>query len=93
MLKVRALLELYKIRKTPFITGYRPIFDFNLENRIDGQITLLDRKEFSPGDIAEVEILFIKEKFSESLIVGNNFTFAEAIQPLGKGAILEILRD
>ena len=51
MIRIIASIRLYKDgRRTPFYSGYRPLFDFIEETKTSGQITLLDREAFYPGD-------------------------------------------
>jgi translation elongation factor EF-Tu-like GTPase len=51
MIRIKAVIKLYNDgRKTPFTSGYRPLFDFIEETKTSGQITLIDREVFYPGD-------------------------------------------
>ena len=60
MIRIIASIRLYKDgRRTPFSSGYRPLFDFIEETKTSGQITLLDREDFYPGDEGIVEIAFL----------------------------------
>jgi translation elongation factor EF-Tu-like GTPase len=94
MIKVKARIKLYKderCRKTPFVSGYRPLFNFIPEMKTSGQITLLDRKEFFPGDEGVVEIAFLhKELLGGNFGEGTKFTFGEGMEPLGDGEIIEV---
>lgn len=94
MIRIKAIIRLYKNgRKTPFSNGYRPLFDFAECTKTSGQINLIDRDMFYPGDEGIVEIYFLKD-----LYLGNNFsegvkfTFGEGREPLGEGEIKEILK-
>lgn len=61
MIKIKAKIKLFKgakVRKTPFTDSYRPLFNFIKNMKISGQIKLLDRTEFYPGDEGIVEIVF-----------------------------------
>lgn len=61
MLKLKVKLKLYSgrfKRKSPFKSGYRPLFDVYDGALISGKITLLDREAFYPGDEGDVEITF-----------------------------------
>ena len=95
MIKVRAKIKLYKShegRRTPFSSGYRPLFNFISEMKTSGQITLKDRQEFFPGDEAIVEIVFLNRDYLGSNFgVGTKFTFGEGIEPFGEGEIREVI--
>ena len=93
MIKVKANLKLFEDgRKTPFNSGYRPAFSFINEMRTSGEINLIDRECFFPGDEAEVEISFLDTKYlGNTFGVGTKFTFAEGKGPLGEGEIKEII--
>ena len=89
MVKVKAEIELYSgenKRKTPFVSGYRPLFDIIGETKLSGMIDLIDRTEFSPGEKGIVEIRFLVNDLQKGL----EFHFFEALEPLGEGYILEI---
>ena len=90
MIRVRAHIKLYAgagKRKTPFTSGYRPLFDVLEDTKTSGMITLLDRDSFEPGDEGGVEIKFINANCDE----GTKFNFYESVEPLGEGVILELL--
>lgn len=95
MIKVKAKIKLYmgkSKRKTPFATGYRPLFQFIEEMKISGQITLLDQESFIPGEEGVVEISFLyKEYLGQDFKAGKSFKFYEGEEPLGEGEIIEIL--
>jgi translation elongation factor EF-Tu-like GTPase len=92
MIKVKAKIKLYKTdsgRKTPFNSGYRPLFNFIPEMKTSGQITLNDKEEFFPGDEGIVEIAFLnKDYLGNNFGVGTKFTFGEGQEPLGEGEII-----
>ena len=90
MVKIKAKIKLYAgvgKRKTPFKSGYRPLFDALDDTRVSGMIILLDRDEFKPGEEGIVEIKFIEAKLSND----TNFYFYESEEPLGEGIVLEVL--
>ncbi len=90
MVRVKAQIRLYAgvgKRKTPFASGYRPLFDVLEETKTSGMITLLDRESFEPGDEGTVEIKFIKANCDK----GTRFNFYESVEPLGEGVVLELL--
>lgn len=95
MFKVKAKIKLYKIdggRTTPFLNGYRPLFNFIPGMKKSGQISLNDRKEFFPGQEGIVEITFINKDFlGENFGEGSKFIFGEGLQTLGEGEIKEII--
>ena len=93
MIRIRARINLFKVRKTPFFTGYRPAFNFIPQTATSGSIQLLDREEFHPGDSGVVEIwFFVPESLGEDFGVGKAFTFGEGPVALGDGIIEEILQ-
>jgi elongation factor Tu len=92
---VKANIKLYKnenSRKTPFISGYRPIFSFtNQKMKISGQIILIGKKEFNPGEEGEVQVRFLSKFLGGNFGKGVKFTFSEGEIPLGEGIIKEIM--
>jgi translation elongation factor EF-Tu-like GTPase len=92
MIRIRARINLFNVRKTPFFAGYRPAFNFIPETFTSGRIQLLDREEFHPGDSGVVEIWFgVPESLGDDFGVGKRFTFGEGPIPLGDGVIEQIL--
>ncbi len=95
MLYVRAKISLFKgstYRKTPFTDGYKPSFNFVDNMKKSGKISLLNKKEFVPGEEAEVEITFLDKKYLGSDFGnGKEFTFGEGQHILGEGKIIEVL--
>lgn len=93
MIKVQASIKLYKNgRKTPFRTGYRPLFNFIEEMKTSGQITLHDRIDFFPGEEGIVEIAYLHKQFlGKEFGVGAKFTFGEGREIFGEGVIEKIL--
>lgn len=95
MIKIIAKIKLYtgeKKRKTPFVTGYRPLFQFIEETKTSGQITLLNQEKFIPGEEGIVEISFLhKEYLGLDFRIGKSFKFYESEEPLGEGEIIEVL--
>lgn len=85
MIRVQATIRLYvNRRKTPFKTGYRPLFTFIDEMMTSGHITLLDRIDFFPGDEGVVEIAYLHREFlGKDFGVGTVFTFRELEKYLG----------
>jgi translation elongation factor EF-Tu-like GTPase len=92
---VKAKIKLYKKengRKTPFTSGYRPIFSFeNQEEKTSGQIILIDREEFRPDEEGEVQIHFLSKFLGENFGEGVKFTFSEGMIALGEGWIEKVL--
>jgi translation elongation factor EF-Tu-like GTPase len=82
-----------KMRKTPFVTGYRPLFDFvGAKTKISGSIDLININLFSPGMSEIVQIRFIKGVINDAHFkVGETFAFGEGGNHLGKGEILEVI--
>jgi translation elongation factor EF-Tu-like GTPase len=93
MVKIKAYIELYKTgRKTPFHSGYRPLFNFQKEMKTSGEITLIDMNKFSPGDNGIVKINFLNRDFlGDDFKEGKKFVFDEGGEPLGEGIVTEIL--
>ena len=91
------MIKLYKNeygRKTSFITGYRPLFNFIEGMKTSGQITLIDRNEFYPGDEGLVEITFLNKSYlGDNFSEGIKFIFDEGRAPLGEGEVTEILNN
>jgi translation elongation factor EF-Tu-like GTPase len=89
MKKILANLKLYSgnnKRQTAFFDGYRPLFNIEDQGLKTGMIILLDRKEFLPGDEAQVEIKFLDAEIAE----GDKIYFYEAIEPLGECAVIKV---
>jgi uncharacterized protein YbbC (DUF1343 family) len=94
MIKIIANIKLYNKRKIPIYSGYRPVFSFIKETMTDGQITLLDRNEFAPGETGNVEIWFLhREYLGENFSIGTKFTFGESIESLGEGEVVKIIQS
>lgn len=96
LITIIAKIELFAgeyMRKTPFVSGYRPVFDFvGARTKISGKIDLLDMNLFYPGSSAKVQISFNKDMISDSHFkIGETFTFGEGVLPLGKGEIINVL--
>jgi GTPase len=85
VVKIKANIKLYKgSRKSPFQSGYRPMFNFIDEMKTSGKIDLIDKDEFCPGEEGEVNITFINKKYlGDDFDIGKKFTF-------GEGEITEI---
>ncbi len=59
---------------------------------LTGQITLLDREDFYPGDEGIVEIAFlIRRALGDNFSEGTKFTFGEGRKHVGEGEVKEIL--
>jgi translation elongation factor EF-Tu-like GTPase len=93
MVKIKATIKLYKNkRKTPFQSGYKPLFNFIDEMKTSGKIELTGRDKFYPGEEDLVYITFISEKYlGENFGVGKRFLFGEGTEPIGEGVVKEIL--
>lgn len=92
MICIKANIRLYNVRKTPFGSGYHPLFNFVAESKVGGRIRLLDRVEFLPGETGLVEIWFpVGEYLGDDFSVGTRFTFDEGTpETLGDGVVEEI---
>ena len=81
-----------KGRKTAIVSGYQPLFNFaDAPTIISGNIDLMETPELKPGMSAVVSINFLKGFISEKYFVaGERFTFAESLQALGEGEIMQV---
>ena len=95
MIRIKAFIKLYRKddgRKTPFFNGYRPLFNFAREMKTSGQITLINKNAFYPGDERLVEIAFLnKDYLGDNFSIGTKFIFGEGQVSLGEGEVVEIL--
>lgn len=93
MVKIRAHIKLYESgRKTPFNSGYKPLFNFIEEMKTSGRIDLIDKEQFYPGEEGDVEIIFLNRDYLGSdFDIGKTFLFGEGAVPLGEGMVKEIL--
>ena len=92
MIRSRARNNLFHVRKTPLLTGFRPTFQFIPQTYTSGSIQLLDREEFHPGESGSVEIWFsVPESLGDDFRAGKRFTFGEGPHVLGDGVVEEIL--
>ncbi len=96
VIKIRAHIKLVPSdigRKTPFATGYRPLFSFkDAPTRISGKIDLLDKDLFEPNSEGDVIITFLQGTIDDKYFKENEkFDFTEGLHPIGNGEILEIL--
>ncbi len=92
---IHAKIELFSgknMRTTPFVSGYRPVFDFPGEKtKISGKIDLINTDTFLPGMAGVVKISFVMGIISNSHFkVGETFSFSEGVCSLGKGEIIEV---
>ena len=96
LIKTVAKIHLFTgtgMRKNPFKSGYRPLFDFSqAKTKISGQINLINSESFEPGKSGVVEITFIRGIISDRYFkVGEVFSFGEGTHALGKGQIIQII--
>jgi translation elongation factor EF-Tu-like GTPase len=82
-------------RQTPFISGYRPLFNFNdAWSRVSGRIDLINMDQFEPGKEGQVYVTFIKGMIDNDIFVaGQRFTFGENEQSLGEGEIVRVVDE
>lgn len=92
MMRVRATLKLYKgpnKRQTPFLSGYRPLFQFS-DMKTSGSISICNAEQVFPGEESVVIITFLNEVYlTEQLITGATSFFYEGSEPLGEIVIIE----
>lgn len=95
LVKVIADIELFageNMRQIPFVSKYRPAFDFTgAKTKISGRIDLINMNEFAPGKSGIVQVTFIKGIIPDSYFKkGQLFTISEGGRyDLGKGIIIE----
>src|SRR6188768_3899580 len=95
LIKILATIELFsneRSRKTPFKSGYRPLFNFpGADIKISGSISLMGIESFAPGTKGNVVITYIRGMINNDYFrPGIKFTFSEALDILGKGEIMEV---
>ena len=95
MIKIKAHIKLYENgRKTPFKTGYRPLFSFIKSTKTSGSINLTDRDKFYPGHEGKVDITLLNNKYlGDNFGVGTRFYFYEGYDPLGEGEVTKLLSN
>lgn len=96
LIQVLSKIELFsgdKMRKTAFVSGYRPLFDFLGANiKISGSIDLINGDEFKPGNKDIVRLTYLRGIINDTYInVGSVFTFSERANAFCNGEIIEIL--
>jgi hypothetical protein len=95
MIKVNARIRLTKGddgRKTPFVSGYKPLFSFISDMKTSGKIILKEQLDFFPGDEGIVEIVFLDRNYlGPNFGIGSTFIFGEGRGTLGDGTIIELL--
>ena len=96
LITIKAKIELFAgehMRKKPFTSGYRPVFDFiGARTKTSGKIDLIEMEWFHPGNSGTVKVSFNKGIINDSHFkVGETFTFGEGVHALGKGEITEVL--
>jgi translation elongation factor EF-Tu-like GTPase len=89
-IKARIYLYQYNARKTPFKSGYRPLFNLDDQTKVSGKIDLIDGDFFYPGTQGEVLVTFLNHN---ELKISSIFSFDEGLKILGEGEILEIIES
>jgi GTPase len=93
MLSIRAHIELYagkEYRQTPFMNGYRPLFNFVQGMKKSGKISLINKDKFNPGEHGLVDIVFLDNSYLGSDFgKGKKFTFGEGPHVLGEGLVID----
>ena len=98
-IKIFAHLELFEgenMRKTPFLSGYRPVFEFEgARTKISARIDLIDNENFLPGTSGIVQITFLKGMISDDCFKkGEPFVISEGGKyNLGKGEIIGVINN
>jgi translation elongation factor EF-Tu-like GTPase len=82
VIKITAKIKLFSgagVRQTPFLNGYRPMFNFEgASTKISGKIELLNAASFGPGMSGIVTIVFLKGLIDGIYFrAGEKFTFDE----------------
>lgn len=87
------LLDHEQGRKTSFVNGYRPLFNFpEASTKVSGSIKLINMDSFAPGSKGDVIISFIKGMIDNDYFrPGTEFTFDEGREFLGTGRIKEVI--
>jgi translation elongation factor EF-Tu-like GTPase len=97
MIYATCKITLYKDkgRKTPFTSGYRPLFKFpNKSSFTSGKIELTGRTRFNPGDTDLVTVWFLEHLINVDILkAGTKFTFSEGPILIGEGEVLEIRKE
>jgi hypothetical protein len=93
LIKISAKIQLFageNMRRTPVVSGYRPLFDFmGAQTKLSGKIDLIDSDKIYPNSSDIVNITFIKGIISDNYFnSGTTFTFGEGTHSLGKGEII-----
>ncbi len=95
MITIKAKIKLLKgegKRETPFVSGYRPLFELIKSTKTSGRIRLIGQENFKPGEEGIVEIDFLnKDLIGNDFRVGKKFAFFESNEELGIGEILKII--
>jgi translation elongation factor EF-Tu-like GTPase len=97
LIEILATIELFSnehYRKTPFKSGYRPLFNFpGAATKISGSIKLMGIESFAPGSKGDVTITYIKGIINDDYWKpGVKFSFDEGLGILGKGEIKEVIK-
>ena len=96
-IQILAQLKLFSgenMRRTPFVSTYRPIFEFEgARTKISGRIDLIGMNSFEPGTENTVYVTFLKGMISDdNFRKGRTFKISEGGKyNLGEGEILEVL--
>ena len=94
LVKMKAKIRLFDLpngRRTPFISGYRPLFNFaGAPFKTSGKVDLIDKEVFQVGMSDIVYLTFIKGIIDESYFkTGIRFTFDEGSNTvLGDGEFI-----
>lgn len=88
------LFEGKNMRKHPFNSGYRPIFEFSgAKTKVSARIDLINSEKFYPGEAGMVKVTFIREVIEDSFFkITQQFFISEGGKyNLGKGEIVEVI--
>jgi translation elongation factor EF-Tu-like GTPase len=93
LIKMKARINLFDApngRKTPFVSGYRPLFNFsNAPTKISGKIDLIGKESFLVGMSDDVHITFIMGIIDDDYFkAGVKFSFDEGGDVLGSGEFI-----
>jgi translation elongation factor EF-Tu-like GTPase len=98
MIELLAKIEFFKTeiskRKSPIMSGYRPIISFdNNKVNFSCKLDLLDRDGLEPGSTTTVKLTFIRSVDRDKYFtVGQKFSFSEGLGTMGVGEFIEIIK-
>jgi len=78
-------------RRKAVYSHYRPAFSFNTIQYFSGEVTLIDKEELAPGEMALASIKLLPSRhIRKSLKSGDAFKITEGTHVIGFGTIEQI---